>query len=266
MKLAHIFTATNDNPNYSKFIPIFIEKWLNLCSTLNITILYISNNKVVELPEHIAKYNKYIKIIYAPAHINTAYIAQVIRLLWPALLGEKEGVLITDIDMLPGNYEYYSKNIEQYGNNSFISYRNKDCVNNDQIVICYNIASSDVWGDIFDIKTENDVYGFLYTMYNKLYDGTHGGTAWYSDQQILYEYIIAWQQRNGMRIIYLDDASSGFRRNDFYMHQYDKETFKNMIHDKAYSDFHLYSCECKWNEQDIMDIVNCITRAEDSHM
>ena len=51
---------------------------------------------------------------------STSFISQYIRLLYPAILNSEGGVLITDMDMLPMNSDYYIKSIEDINNDKFI--------------------------------------------------------------------------------------------------------------------------------------------------
>ena len=60
----------------------------------------------------------------------------------------------------------------------------------------YNIAKAKYWKEIFSITNENDIRDFLIKNYNNEYDALHGGNGWFSDQKLLYNYVISkWQKK-----------------------------------------------------------------------
>ena len=119
MILDCVLTSCNDNPMYCEFIPIFIKTWNKLYPNVDVKIIFISD----AIPDNLKEYNTNI-ILYKPEqNISTAFISQYIRLLYPAILTYINGILITDMDMLPMNRTYYTKNIEEYSDSSFIYLR-----------------------------------------------------------------------------------------------------------------------------------------------
>lgn len=260
MKLTHVVTACNNNPKYTKFIPLFIERWNKLYPKVSVVIIFIAT----KLPAEFEKYSASIRLFSPINHINTAFCAQVIRLLVPCLLNTDDGILLTDIDMLPGNSTYFQKAIESYSD-TFISLRPYKAAGNDQIAMCYVVAPRNIWTDIFNIRNEDDIRSFLTTHYRTDYDAVHGGNAWYSDQQILYNYVTAWEKRTCSKAIFLDDRANGFNRLDCHHHNYNKSSFLNLLNTDKFSDAHLYAHECTWSSDDIKQLVSenvplCTTR------
>jgi hypothetical protein len=256
MKLAHILTACDNNPRYTKFIPLFIEAWKRLSNDLRITILFISQDP---LPEECKAYEQYIhRYVYPNSKIHPTFIAQVIRILWPALLKEEDGILITDMDMIPGKLEYYSQSIQEYSTeNTFISYRPKSCVPPEQVAICYNIANSKTWSLITGIQCEADIDTFLERYSPTDYNADRSQSHWYSDQTILYQKIESWKSSNPIhQHIYLTDEIAGFCRFDFYHHNYNIPFFLQYYKTNQFSDAHLYGSQCIWTPGDIHTIVN----------
>lgn len=255
MKLAHVLTACDNNPRYTKFIPLFIESWKYLYPDIKITILFISKDS---LPIECIPYESYIQRYVHPNQIiHPTFIAQVIRILWPALLNEEEGILITDMDMIPANELYYTNPIQNIlSANAFISYRPQDCVPTEQIAICYNIANSPTWSSITGIKSEDDIHIFLQKYWTVDYTANRQHTTWYSDQTILYNLIKTWKvQSEHNKHIYLIDSSAGFQRFDFYHHNYNIPFFLMYYLTKQYSDAHLYGSQCTWTPDDIQQII-----------
>ena len=152
MKLDCILTATNDNPLYQDFIPLFIKSWSKLYPNIDVKVILISDI----IPDQLKQYINNI-ILFKPIDgISPAFVSQYIRLLYPCILDYKNGIMITDIDMIPLNNTYYTKNIEKYDNSKFIYLRNV-LLDEKQIAMCYNVATNNVWSSIFNINSIEDI-------------------------------------------------------------------------------------------------------------
>ena len=104
MKLDTVLTAVNDNPLYIGFVPYFIRMWKLLYPDVNVKIVLVAEY----IPENLKEYNDNL-ILFKPIEgISTAFTSQYIRLLYPNLLGCTNGVLITDMDIVPMNRTYYT--------------------------------------------------------------------------------------------------------------------------------------------------------------
>ena len=122
--------------------------------TVNIKIILLSDS----IPEDLMEYQKYLVLFSPIKNISTSFTSQYIRLLYPALLtGYKDGIMITDIDMIPLNKKYYIENIVTIPDNKFVYYRGNKGNKYNQIIMCYNIAKADTWGAIFNIKSIDDI-------------------------------------------------------------------------------------------------------------
>ena len=116
MKLDCVLTAVNEKQIYIDFIPFFIKAWKKLYPLVDIKIILVAD----KIPDNFLKYKNNIILFKPLDNIFTAYISQYIRLLYPCILKYKNGVLITDIDMIPMNKTYYTVNIEKHDNDKFI--------------------------------------------------------------------------------------------------------------------------------------------------
>ena len=151
MLLTDVVTATNMNPTYYKFIPVFIKCWKKLFPAINIHIVVVAD----ELIDELQPYKEHLKLFKPIDNVETSFIAQNIRLFYPALLKEaKGGIIITDMDMVPMNTSYYVEPIKNISNDKFVCYRPLSCVGKNEMVICYNIAHQNTWSQIFNINTE----------------------------------------------------------------------------------------------------------------
>lgn len=203
MKITDVLTACDLNPDYYNFIPIFIKAWKTLFPDINIHIILISSKLIDELKP----YAEYIKLFPPLKGISTAFIAQTIRVLYPAILDKTAGgIIITDMDMVPMGRKYYTEQIKDFDSSKFICYRPLDCVGVNQMVMCYNIAHYNIWSDIFKIKTKNDIVKTLQNIYNITdYENTHGGIGWCTDQMYLYRATQDWNKETNSLIILKED-------------------------------------------------------------
>jgi hypothetical protein len=215
--------------------------WKRLYPSLNVRIIYIGN----ELPTNLAAYSNSITLFAPIEGVSTVYTAQTIRILYPALLGDNETTVITDMDMLPANTSYFSSLVSGVPTDAFLTFRDPRCVTPDQIAICYNAASTAVWKKMFGISTLDDIRTFLKEKYDRRTDGLHGGQGWCSDQILLRQYVVS----SGVPVLTLNDA--GYRRLDIHDHLYDIPTFVQKLKTLTYSDAHLYSHECAWTSRDL---------------
>lgn len=235
-----VLTAVNENKLYIDFIPIFIKTWYKLYPNVDVKIILIAN----KIPNNLLIY-RYNIILFKPLkNISTAFISQYIRLLYPAILNYKNGIMITDIDILPMNSTYYTENIKKYSNNKFIYYRNV-LLKKKQIAICYNVATNKVWSDIFNINSLNDINIRLTNVYNKInYINGHGKKGWFTDQKDLYLYIMEWNKKTN-NFVFLNDKETNFnrfnRKNILLNLNLNNSTTNNIINNiknNKYTDYH----------------------------
>lgn len=221
MKLDCILTACNDNTMYSEFIPIFVKTWQKLYPDIDVKIIYISTE---ELPLHLIEYKSNL-ILFKPIEgVSTAFTSQIIRILYPCIMNYENGVMITDMDMLPTNNTYYTRNIEAFDNNKFI-YMRDVLLDIKQLAICYNVATPLTWKDIFKIDTIEDIRQYILTVSR--------GASWSTDQLILYKAVHEWNVKT-KNFICLKDSETGYNRldrNGFRLN-------KHMITNHLYSDYH----------------------------
>jgi hypothetical protein len=179
MKLSTVIASVNNNPNYYLFIPKQIIFW----NHFNIKFVAIFVGE--QIPTELMEYKNNIILWNKNLDLNTAFVAQNIRIYYPALLSlpDDEMVMITDMDMLPTNDKYYKENLELYNKEDFIYYR---YIDGNQIYMCYNAAHPETWGKIFNIKTDKDIELNINNTYNNNYNGIPGLTGWFIDQEMMY--------------------------------------------------------------------------------
>ena len=93
-------TAGNINGHYTKLFPLIYKIW-KFRFDLDCFLILISD----EIPKYILDNKNYI-ILWDNQEMNDIYVAQVIRILYPALFPNKN-ILITDLDIFPVSKEYF---------------------------------------------------------------------------------------------------------------------------------------------------------------
>jgi hypothetical protein len=236
MKLDCILTACNTNELYLDFIPIFIKSWTKLYPNIDIKIILINDI----IPTKFKEYKDNIILFNTIPNISTAFISQYIRLLYPCILKQYEnGIMITDMDIIPMNRTYYTKNIENIDNNKFIYLRDV-CLNDyKQIAMCYNVGLSNTWSSIFNIHNIEDIKQRLIDVYKNInYVDGHGKSGWGTDQIDFYNYVMAWNNTTN-NFVTLNDGNTGYNRLDRNTFILDNNN-TNLIKNGHYSDYHCY--------------------------
>lgn len=217
-----VLTSSNNNNFYLHFIPTFIKSWQQLLPHIDIKIILISEN----IPDEYKPYENYIILFKPIENVSDVFISQYIRILYPSLLKYKNGVLITDIDMLPINEKYFTENIRKYTDSKFINYR--DFLTNCQYPICYNIATPQVWKKVNRMESIDNIIEHIKSKKNVLWD---------TDQRYLH-YLITRYNNTTKNAILLKDENTKFKRLNRCTFKKDIDIIKNKIYKKIYCDYH----------------------------
>lgn len=263
MKIDIVLTSCNLNNYYLDLYPWAFKVW-NERFGLDLHLILISDT----IPDNLLKYKKFIILFEPIPQINTTYIAQVIRILYPCLF-DNLNILITDIDIFPISKKYFFNSIDSYSNNQFIAYTDRYLKSN-MIAICYNVANSNTWKKIFNIGSVSDINSILVSNYNEKYTGSKNCEGWYSDQKMLFNYIMEYMKKsngdeiqNPNQVIFLNDVDIGYKRldgksaNKLLEIKNNKASILNSIN--TYSDFHIirnYHSNLKLFEDIIQAILN----------
>ncbi len=235
MKLDCIVTAVNENPLYLDFIPVFVKTWKKLYPDVDIKIILIAH----AIPNEYQEYKDRIILFEPIEYVLTSFTSQIIRLFYPCLLPYENGVMITDMDILPMNRTYYTENIRPFDNDKFIYLRDNICFEYKEIAMCYNVASPKTWQEIFNICSIDDIRNTIKDIaLSRVIREGHGQEGWNTDQQILYKKVMEWNEAT-QNLVCLKEATTGFCR-------LDRETFvlndqiQHNISNGTYSDYHCF--------------------------
>ena len=183
MILTTVLASVNNNPKYYMFIPKQIKFW----KYFNIKFIAIFVGE--SIPDILQSYSDNIILYNRNLNLNSAYVAQNIRIYYPSLLSlpDNELVMITDMDMLPTNAPFYTSGLEAYNINDFIYYRHVD---GNQIYMCYNASHPKTWSNVFNVKTISDIETIIDKTYTTNYNGIPGSSGWFIDQEVMYKNLI----------------------------------------------------------------------------
>ena len=180
-------TACNENATYTGFIPTWIDHHKKLFPESDILVLLVSKN----LPYELEKYKSNIIVVDPIPNVHTAYQAQMIRLLYPVLLEDKQNI-ICDIDMY-----ILSKDVlvlfQRIPNNDtrFINFGCLDiasCHKEKQLPLFFSVYGKKVLENVFKVKNKEDITNLMLDRYEK--QNNPYGYNWFADQVLLYELFI----------------------------------------------------------------------------
>lgn len=235
MKLSCALVACNDSPHYLDFWPVVKKAWWDIVG-IPCIMIYVAET----VPDHL-------KADPAVIHFQpiqgwpTATQAQVIRLLYPALLKGDGAVILSDMDMIPMQRDFFHEGFYLFQPNQIVSLRGID-EQEHQIYMCYVGATSQTWRDLFGIQTQEDIRTTMMSWSQRNpADGRHGGTGWCTDQQILYAAVKSWEIQEPDRVGLLPWTPTIPRldRGDPYEWYYHTQELETKIQQSYYIDFHM---------------------------
>lgn len=206
MRLTHVLVSCDLNPAYLGFWPLVERAWSEIVGLEPVLVL-------IAQPQDVPQELESDRVIpFAPVpDVHTAFQAQCIRLLYPAVLPADGAVLISDIDLLPVDPAYFHAPVASLDERSFVIYRDA-LMPRGEVSMAYDAARPETWGEIFDVRSVEDVrerlaqWGAAFP-----YEGVRGGGGWYTDQRLLHRALLDWHERTG-RLWVLDDDICGYRR------------------------------------------------------
>ena len=224
------------NPTYYEFFPLIKKYWKNKVG-IDCILILVAN----EVP-YALRNEKDSIIVFPPLpDIPTAFQAQCIRLLYPCLLENFNGIIISDMDIIPLDNNFFNTTIKDLDQNQFCIYR--DVISKyKQYPMCYCAASSKMWKNIFKINIMNDLRNTLTEWYSKndyCISSPHS-EMWAQDQLKLFQYIESYEKQ--AEIVKFTDKQTHFLRLDRSDIEYITENIsdvKLLIDENMYCDFHL---------------------------
>jgi len=210
IKIDRAIVSTNTNPMYLDFWPVVAKAWKKMGITPTLALIADDD---VQIDESLGDVIRFKPI----EGVSTAVHAQTIRLLLPAYF-EDDVSIISDIDMLPLNKEYYVDSVKECPENAFVVYRPNPYPNQNLISMCYNAAKGSTFKEVFQINSIEDI-PVIVKKWSTALKNNH-----MTDEILLYHYLHKWKDYSA-RCVKLEDKLDG-RRIDRGDWQYDIKKLK----------------------------------------
>jgi hypothetical protein len=223
MKIEKVIVASNENIEYLSFWPLFKKVWKNM--GFDPLLIYTSKEPTSICNDPDVRF-------FNTGKIDSGFVSRNIRMLYPALF-PNDICLISDIDLIPLNKNYFEDRITNLNDNNFIVMRDNVNANN-QMPICWNIAMGSIWGEIFKVKNEEEIKSLLNQWYQNM--ASDKTDLWYSDQLMLKYYIDEFKKIHPGRIYRLNDVDTKFRRLDRKNYT---NTIRSIYRNDIFTDFHM---------------------------
>lgn len=180
--------SSDENPLYLDFWPTVAKAWQQL--NIRPTLVLIANSPDVKIDRSCGD----VIVFPALSDLNTGYQAQVIRLLVPALFPE-DVCILSDIDMIPINKDYFITSLKDISEDNFVIFRDGTYGKDEPTQgypLCYNAAKGHIFSEIFGVNTIND-FSKIMREWSTLNIG------WTTDEVILFRYVNNWAKTNPSR-------------------------------------------------------------------
>jgi hypothetical protein len=244
LELSHALLAVDLNPQYARLWPVAKRAWAEIAHVEPVLVLVARRNAV---PPELAT-DPSVLVFEPEPSIHTAFQAQCIRLLYPALLEAQGGVVTSDIDMVPMNPRYFHGPLSRIDRRHFVCYRD-DTLPLGELPICYNAALPTTWASVFDVADLDGIRVRLRQWAEGVdYDGARGGAGWTMDQQRLYRVLLE-RGRRERDVWILDDYYTGYRRLErAYVEKWKSisDDARHGIEHSSFSDFHLLAADSEY--------------------
>jgi len=187
LELGTCIVSSDSNPLYIDFFPLVHRVWRELVGVRCVLALIAD-----ELPPPLESLKDDILLIPPLDGVHPGFHALCIRLLVPQLVGEQRAIIVSDIDMLPMDREYFRAPLRDAEDDAFVVYqRHKNWIS-----FCYNAGTSETWrdlvGPVANVAQANAVIA-------RWAAPLEGQLGWGTDETLLKEFV----ERFGARCVFL---------------------------------------------------------------
>lgn len=170
-KIDYVIISSDDNPLYKDFYPIISKRWFDL----GIKTYYIN---ITDSDEIIQNDYGIIHKIKKIEDLDSGFQAQVVRLFSSKFISGN--LLMSDIDMLPINIDYYNQYLSELTDENVIIYSGQPYGNVPYYPMCYILSNSKNIINFLEIKdlSFKDYCEMLFVKYKG---------AWNTDENFMYD-------------------------------------------------------------------------------
>lgn len=176
-----VILGCDANPMYLEFWPLVAKTWKEIVG-VKPTLALIASAEV-EIDESLGDVIRFDPIPGIP----TAFQAQVIRLLLPILF-PNEVCIISDMDMIPLQRDFFINNLAPHGYDKFVIFNDagRYIQESPEYLMCYVAGLGRTFAEIFGISNVLEIPDRI-KQWNTL------SLGWTSDQRILYQAVNNWK-------------------------------------------------------------------------
>lgn len=178
MKIDYVILSSDDNPMYKDFYEIVAKRWLEL----GYKTYYLNISDTDEIIE-----NEYgvIHKIKALDFVSTGFQSQVVRLFSSKFI--EGNIMMSDIDMLPINGDYYNQYLNELTDINVIIYSGQPYGNTPYYPMCYVVSHSSNFRKYLEIEDMN------FSEYCKMLSNNYD-QAWNTDENFMYDRFQNYQE------------------------------------------------------------------------
>ena len=167
----YVIISSDDNPMYKDFYLIVAKRWLEL----GYKTYYLNISDTDEIIE-----NEYgvIHKIKALDFVSTGFQSQVVRLFSSKFI--EGNIMMSDIDMLPINGDYYNQYLNELTDINVIIYSGQPYSNTPYYPMCYVVSHSSNFRKYLEIEDMN------FSEYCKMLSNNYD-QAWNTDENFMYD-------------------------------------------------------------------------------
>ena len=179
LKIDRVILSTNVSHDYIQFWPLIAKVWKEKMG-IQPTLALIGDEDV-QVDESLGDVVRFKPIEGVP----TWFYAQIVRLLFPAYF-PNDICMISDIDMLPLNRNYFEQSMEFITDPAaLVIFRDKSA--SDRYPMCYIAGRGLTFQELFNLESLDQIP-------NRVTEWFKLGLDWYTDETVLYRAITNWSK------------------------------------------------------------------------
>ena len=229
MKIDYVILSTDSNPLYYEFWDVMKKIWIEHIGIKPILVRLSDKDEIIDNNNHIIHNLKSVQ------SIDTGFQSQICRMFVTKFYPNKT-CLISDIDMLPINIDYFNNTTKQFDENSMVIFSSDAYAGSVRYPMCYNAAKGGVFSEILSL----DDYNFE-SYVNKLVGRNEG---WDTDELYFSECVNTYQ--GNIKIVKLNRgwiSGHAVKRIDRTSWVYDREQIHTYIDSHLIRPYSSYSKE-----------------------
>lgn len=219
-----VISSSTPDAKYSQFIEPFVAAWSSIESTqVTFSPLLLLSGPWSEMQIESHGRDCRARFESIPLDKGAATGSQVGRL-FAGAFAPSEWVLLSDVDMIPINAEYFERFVQETVHSGASFGIARDVLGHDQYPICYTLLRVDHWRDVLEraglLKSSlaGSIRHFISLNTTAQDEADKTKNSWFEDQRLLRRLLDAAEQDLKHRVAKFKDSDLGFKRLDRIYH------------------------------------------------